>query len=164
MTQKQEVYKIRSAVPTVQGEKTATEGRTGVPASVLIADDDPSISRALSFLMQREGHDVRTVADGQQALSAIESRKPDVVLLDLMMPKSNGYEVCRALRADRAYDDIRIVMLTARGGEADQRIGMDLGADAYIAKPFAIADVVSCVQSVLARRNDGMPGAGAACS
>jgi len=129
----------------------AEKGGASVPASVLIADDDPSISRALSFLMQREGHDVRTVADGQQALAAIERKRPDIVLLDLMMPKGNGYEVCRALRADRRYDDIRIVMLTAKGGEADQRIGMDLGADAYIAKPFAIADVVSCVKSVLAR-------------
>ena len=79
-----------------------------------------------------------------------------------MMPKSNGYEVCRTLRANRSYDGIRIVMLTARGGEADQRVGMDLGADAYIAKPFAIADVVSCVKSVLARRREAMPGAGAA--
>jgi len=133
-----------------------------MPASVLIADDDPSISRALSFLMQREGHDVRTVADGQQALAAIESRRPDIVLLDLMMPKGNGYEVCRALRANRSYDDIRIVMLTAKGGEADQRIGMDLGADAYISKPFAIAEVVSCVKTVLSRRDGGLPGAGAA--
>ena len=120
-------------------------------ASVLIADDDPSISRALSFLMQREGHDVRTVADGEQALAAIERRRPDIVLLDLMMPKGNGYEVCRTLRANRSYDDIRIVMLTAKGGEADQRVGMDLGADAYITKPFAIAEVVACVQAVLAR-------------
>ena len=121
-------------------------------ASVLIADDDPSISRALSFLMQREGHDVRTVADGEQALAAIERRRPDVVLLDLMMPKGNGYEVCRTLRANRTYDDIRIVMLTAKGGEADQRVGMALGADAYISKPFAIGEVVSCVKDVLARR------------
>lgn len=120
-------------------------------ASVLIADDDSSISRALSFLMEREGHDVRTVADGEQALAAIERKRPDIVLLDLMMPKGNGYEVCRTLRANRSYDDIRIVMLTAKGGEADQRIGMDLGADAYISKPFAIAEVVSCVQAVLAR-------------
>ena len=131
-------------------------------ASVLIADDDPSISRALSFLMQREGHDVRTVADGEQALAAIEHRRPDIVLLDLMMPKGSGYEVCRTLRANRCYDDIRIVMLTAKGGEADQRVGMGLGADAYITKPFAIAEVVACVQAVLARGHGQapLPGAG----
>ena len=121
-------------------------------ASVLIADDDPNISRALSFLMQREGHQVRTVADGQQALAAIAEMAPDVVLLDLMMPRGNGYDVCRTLRANRSYDDIRIVMLTAKGGEADRLVGMDLGADAYITKPFAIGEVVRCVSEVLARQ------------
>jgi len=121
-------------------------------ASVLIADDDPNISRALSFLMQREGHQVRTVADGQQALAAIAEMTPDVVLLDLMMPRGNGYDVCRTLRANRSYDAIRIVMLTAKGGEADRLVGMDLGADAYITKPFAIGEVVRCVTEVLARQ------------
>jgi DNA-binding response OmpR family regulator len=121
-------------------------------ASVLIADDDASISRALRFLMQREGHDVRMAADGEQALAEIEKRRPDVVLLDLMMPKGNGYEVCRTLRADPSYDDVRIVMLTAKGRESDQRVAMELGADAYISKPFAIAEVVACVKEVLARK------------
>src|SRR5262245_19498630 len=120
-------------------------------ASVLIADDDPNTSRALSFLMRREGHRVRIAADGQQALAAIAELAPDLVLLDLMMPKGNGYEVCRAVLANPAYDAIRIVMLTAKGREADQRIGMDLGADAYITKPFAIGDVARCVAEVLAR-------------
>ena len=126
-----------------------------MPASVLIADDDASILRALTFLMQREGHDVRTAADGEQALAEIEKKRPDVVLLDLMMPRGNGYEVCRTLRANRSYDDVRIVMLTAKGREADQRVGMDLGADAYITKPFAIAEVISCVKEVLARKGAG---------
>ncbi len=119
-------------------------------ASVLIADDDANISQALSFLMQREGHAVRIATDGEQVLAAVEQERPDVVLLDLMMPKGNGYEICRALRANRQYDGIRIVMLSAKGGAADQRFGMDLGADAYITKPFAIADVVACVRAVLA--------------
>ena len=120
-------------------------------ASVLIADDDPNIVRALRFLMHRQGLDVRTAADGETALAAIAETPPDLVLLDLMMPKGSGYEVCRALRADRSYDDVKIVMLTAKGNESDQRIGMDLGADAYITKPFAIDDVVRCVTDVLAR-------------
>lgn len=123
--------------------------------SVLIADDDPSISRALSFLMQREGHDVRTAANGEETLAAIKTQPPDIVLLDLMMPRGNGYEICRTLRADPSYDGVRIVMLTAKGGEADQRVGMELGADAYISKPFAIGEVVSCVKEVLARRLGG---------
>jgi DNA-binding response OmpR family regulator len=120
-------------------------------ASILIADDDPNILRALSFLMRREGYEVRTVTDGRHALEAIAETPPDLVLLDLMMPKENGYEVCRALRADRAYDDVRVIMLTAKGRDADQRFGLDLGADAYITKPFAIGDVVDCVAGVLAR-------------
>lgn len=101
--------------------------------------------------MQREGHDVRTATDGRQTLAAIAEMPPDVLLLDLMMPHGDGYEVCQALRASPAYKDIRIVMLTARGGEADQSKGRAAGADAYVTKPFAINDVVDCVSAVLAR-------------
>ncbi len=119
-------------------------------ASILIADDDPNILLALSYLMRREGHDVRTATDGQQTLDAVAEAAPDLVLLDVMMPKANGYDVCRTLRASPAYDRVRIVMLTAKGREADQRAGLALGADAYISKPFAIGDVVDCVANVLA--------------
>ncbi|MHA6642683.1 response regulator [Mesorhizobium sp. A623] len=118
-------------------------------ASVLIADDDPNILLALSYLMRREGHDVRTATDGQETLDAIALAVPDLLLLDLMMPKANGYDVCRTLRASRAYDGVRIIMLTAKGREADQIAGLALGADAYISKPFAIGDVVACVADVL---------------
>jgi DNA-binding response OmpR family regulator len=121
-------------------------------ASILIADDDPNILLALSYLMRREGHDVRTAKDGQETLDAVAEAAPDLVLLDLMMPKANGYDVCRTLRASSAYDAVRIIMLTAKGREADQRAGLALGADAYISKPFAIGDVVDCVASVLAGR------------
>lgn len=101
--------------------------------------------------MAREGHEVRLATDGQQALEAIAAAPPDIVLLDVMMPRGNGYDVCRTLRATRAYDDIRIIMLTARGQQADQLTGLSLGADAYVTKPFAINDVVNCVAEVLAR-------------
>jgi DNA-binding response OmpR family regulator len=123
-----------------------------IPASILIADDDPNILRALSFLMQREGHDVRTATDGRETLAAVAEKLPDVLLLDLMMPHGNGYEVCQALRSSPTYKDVRIVMLTARGGEADQSQGLSAGADAYVTKPFATGDVVDCVAAVLARR------------
>ncbi len=118
-------------------------------ASILIADDDPNILRALAFLMHEEGHDVRTVADGEAALAAIAEAPPELVLLDVMMPKRNGYDVCRALRSDPHYGRLRIVMLTAKGREADKRAGMELGVDAYLTKPFAIRDVVGCVASIL---------------
>ncbi|HEY4192477.1 MAG TPA: response regulator [Mesorhizobium sp.] len=121
-------------------------------ASILIADDDPNILLALTYLMRREGHDVRTATDGQEALDAVAQAVPDLVLLDLMMPKANGYDVCRMLRASPAYDGVRIIMLTAKGREADRRAGLALGADAYISKPFAIGDVVTCVASVLAEK------------
>ncbi len=101
--------------------------------------------------MKREGHHVRTATDGQEALDAIAAVRPDLVLLDVMMPRGNGHEVCRTLRASRDYDNVRIVMLTARGQEADQRAGLSLGADAYVTKPFAISDVIECVADVLAR-------------
>ena len=129
-------------------------------ASILIADDDPNILLALSYLMRREGHAVRTATDGQQTLDAVAAAAPDLVLLDVMMPKANGYDVCRTLRASHAYDAVRIVMLTAKGREADQRAGLALGADAYISKPFAIGDVVACVASVLAGKpgRTGAPG------
>ena len=119
-------------------------------ASILIADDDPNIVRALAFLMQAEGHDVRTAADGDAALAAVAEAPPELVLLDVMMPKRNGYDVCRALRADPHYARLRIVMLTARGREADKRAGIELGVDAYLTKPFAISEVVGCVNDVLA--------------
>ena len=105
--------------------------------------------------MQREGHHVRTATDGQQALAAVADAPPDLLLLDLMMPRGNGYEVCRTLRASPDYNDVRIVMLTARGGDADQNAGLALGADAYVTKPFAIGDVIDCVASVLARPRHG---------
>jgi DNA-binding response OmpR family regulator len=115
-------------------------------ASILIADDDPNILKALAFLMHEQGHDVRTVVDGEAALKA----PPELVLLDVMMPKRNGYDVCRALRADPHFARLRIVMLTAKGRDADRRAGLDLGVDAYLTKPFAIRDVVGCIAGVLA--------------
>jgi DNA-binding response OmpR family regulator len=136
-------------------EEPCPQGSSTIPASILIADDDPNILRALTFLMQREGHAVRTATDGQEALAAIAETPPDLLLLDLMMPRGNGYEVCRALRASPDYNDVRIIMLTARGQEADQRKGLALGADAYVTKPFAIGEVVDCVAAVLSRPRAG---------
>ena len=139
-------------------EETLPTRRVLIPASILIADDDPNILRALSFLMQREGHAVRTATDGAEALQAIAAQSPDVLLLDVMMPRGNGYDVCRALRASSDNDGIRIIMLTARGNDDERRAGLTLGADAYVTKPFAINDVVSCVADALARGDvQGLP-------
>ncbi len=118
-------------------------------ASILIADDDPNILRALAFLMHEQGHNVRTVVDGEAALRAIAEAPPELVLLDVMMPKRNGYDVCRTLRANPHFARLRIVMLTAKGRDADRRAGLDLGVGAYLTKPFAIRDVVGCIAGVL---------------
>lgn len=101
--------------------------------------------------MQREGHVVRTARDGSETLKAVAESTPDLLLLDVMMPHGNGYEVCRTLRAEPTLGDMRIIMLTARGQEADQRNGLGAGADAYVTKPFAIRDVIDCVSAVLSR-------------
>jgi DNA-binding response OmpR family regulator len=101
--------------------------------------------------MQRQGHDVRTATDGASALAEVENTPPDVLLLDVMMPRGNGYDVCKALRASPLYNGVRIIMLTARGQESDQRQGFAMGADAYVTKPFAISDVVDAVTAALAR-------------
>ena len=119
-------------------------------ASVLIADDDPNILRALSFLMQREGHRVRTAVDGEQALAAIAEMPPDLVLLDLMMPKGDGYDVCRTLRVDRSYE---CPHRHADGeGDGPTSVGMDWRRP-YQA--FAIGDAVRCVTEVLAGGSRG---------
>ncbi len=127
-------------------------------ASILIADDDPNILRALAFLMREEGHQVRTVADGDAALAAIAEAPPEVVLLDVMMPRRNGYDVCRVLRSDPHHGRLLIVMLTAKGREADKQAGMELGVDAYLTKPFAIRDVVGCIASLLAQPHASRAG------
>jgi len=101
--------------------------------------------------MQREGHVVRTARDGSETLKAVAESPPDLLLLDVMMPRGNGYEVCRTLRAEAALNRMRIIMLTARGQETDQRNGLGAGADAYVTKPFAIRDVIDCVEGVLSR-------------
>jgi DNA-binding response OmpR family regulator len=119
-------------------------------ASILIADDDPNILRALAFLMHAEGHEVRTVADGDAALAAVAEKPPELLLLDVMMPRRNGYDVCRTLRENPRYERLRIIMLTAKGRDADRQAGLALGVDAYLIKPFAIRDVVGCVNGVLA--------------
>ena len=106
---------------------------------------------ALSFLMRRAGHRVRTTTNGADTLVAVGEEIPDLLLLDVMMPRSNGYDVCKALRAQPECDGVRIVMLTARGGANDQHTGLALGADAYVTKPFAISEVVECVADLLAR-------------
>lgn len=117
--------------------------------SVLIADDEPNIVISLEFLMRREGYEVRIARDGQEALDQVAQAAPDLILLDVMMPRKTGFEVCEALRANPAHDGIRILMLTAKGRETDIAKGMALGANAYMTKPFSTQELKLKVASLL---------------
>ena len=117
---------------------------------ILIVDDEPNIVVSLEFMMKREGFEVATAADGDAALAQVAAFAPDLVLLDVMMPKKSGYEVCELLRADPACAGLRIVMLTAKGRETEVAKGIALGADAYVTKPFSTKDLVAQVKALLA--------------
>ena len=118
-------------------------------ASILIADDEPNILISLEFLLKRAGYQVSLARDGQAALDAILRERPDLVLLDVMMPRKTGLEVCQAVRADEACNGVRILMLTAKGRDTDVAKGLALGADAYMTKPFATKDLVQKVKDLL---------------
>lgn len=116
---------------------------------ILIVDDEPNIVISLEFLMQREGFQVSVAVDGDEALRKIAEMQPDLVLLDVMMPKKSGFEICQEVRANPAWTAIKIVMLTAKGRDTEVQKGEALGADAYITKPFSTKDLVAKVRSVL---------------
>jgi DNA-binding response OmpR family regulator len=117
---------------------------------ILVVDDEPNIVLSLEFLMKQAGFQVRTASDGEAALAAIATERPDLMLLDVMMPRKNGYEVCQAVRANPDWKGIRIIMLTAKGREVEREKGLALGADDYITKPFSTQEVVERVREMLA--------------
>ncbi len=118
---------------------------------VLIVDDEPNILVSVEFLMQREGHEVATAADGQEAIDLLGEFRPDLMILDVMMPRKNGFEVCAEVRADARLSAMPILMLTAKGREAEMKKGLSLGADAYITKPFSTHELVLKVNELLGR-------------
>jgi DNA-binding response OmpR family regulator len=120
-----------------------------VTYKILIADDEPNILISLEFLMKREGFDVHIARDGIEALDAITGQRPDLVLLDVMMPGKTGFEVCQEVRAQDALKDVRILMLTAKGRDTDIAKGLALGADAYMTKPFSTRELVQKVRAML---------------
>jgi DNA-binding response OmpR family regulator len=117
-------------------------------ARVLVVDDEPIVRDVLSRYLSREGFEVETAADGQAALDAFEATRPELVVLDLMLPRVNGLEVFRRIRS---RNGAAVIMLTARGEETDRVVGLELGADDYIAKPFSPREVVARVRAVLRR-------------
>lgn len=116
---------------------------------ILIVDDEKNIAISVDYLLRREGYQVSVAHDGEEGLRRIREDRPDLVLLDIMMPKLNGFQVCEAVRQDPELAGVRIVMLTAKGRDAEKEKGLALGADAYITKPFATRELVSQVKALL---------------
>ena len=116
---------------------------------VLIADDEPNIVISLEYLMKRAGYEVHIARDGQEAIDAIRRERPRLVLLDVMMPRKSGFDVCQELRADAQIKDTLVLMLTAKGRDTDVDKGLGVGADAYMTKPFATKELVAKVAEML---------------
>jgi len=116
---------------------------------ILIADDEPNIVAAVEFLLRRSGHEVYIARNGDEALRLVEQSCPDLVLLDVMMPVMSGYEVCKRMRDRADWHHIKIVMLSAKGRDAEVAKGMSVGADLYITKPFSTRDLMSKINELL---------------
>jgi two-component system alkaline phosphatase synthesis response regulator PhoP len=116
---------------------------------ILVADDEPYILRSLSFVLKREGFIVEVARDGEETLKKVEEFKPKILFLDIMMPKKDGYQICKYLKNNHDTKDIYIIMLTARGQIIDKKKGIESGADDYITKPFSPREIVSKVKNIL---------------
>jgi DNA-binding response OmpR family regulator len=124
---------------------------------VLIADDEPNIVTSLVFLMTKGGYEVEVARNGDEALALLETFRPDLVLLDVMMPRRSGYEICQKMRSRPDWAHVKVVMLSAKGREAEVSKGMSLGADAYVTKPFSNRELVAQVADLLGE--GAQPGA-----
>ena len=116
---------------------------------ILIADDEPNIVAALEYLLKQRGYDVHTARDGNEALRVVEHIVPDLVLLDVMMPQTSGYEVCEIIRKRAEWRDVRIVMLSAKGRDSEVVKGLALGADLYVTKPFSTRELMARIEELL---------------
>jgi DNA-binding response OmpR family regulator len=125
-------------------------GANALRKKVLIVDDEPNIVAAVEFLLQRSGYDVHVARNGEEALKLVEAVNPDLVLLDVMMPLRSGYEVCKRIRENDAWRHIKIIMLSAKGRDAEITKGLALGADDYVTKPFSTRDLLAKIGVLLA--------------
>lgn len=116
---------------------------------ILIAEDEPSILESLDFILRRAGWTISTVTDGDAALDAVRRLKPRVLVLDVMLPKRSGFEVLKSIRADLEMRALPVLILTAKGQQQDRRIAEEFGADVFITKPYANAEVVGAVRQLL---------------
>jgi DNA-binding response OmpR family regulator len=121
---------------------------------ILVVDDEPNIREVVGLYLRRDGHEVVSAADGEEALDLFRSSRPDLVVLDLMLPKMNGLEVCRRMQAERR---VPLIMLTARGAEEERIVGLGIGADDYVVKPFSPRELAARVAAVLRRAAETLP-------
>lgn len=117
--------------------------------TVLVVDDEPNIVLSLEFLMKKAGYEVRIARDGNAALESVVEKTPDLILLDLMIPGRDGYDVCQTLRRSEEWRRIPIIMLTAKGREVEKEKGLALGANDYITKPFSTTELTARVRDLL---------------
>ena len=125
-------------------------------SKVLVVEDEPAVRDALDYSLRGEGFDVDAASDGEAGLRAAQAGEYDVVILDLMLPKMSGTEVCRRLRSESA---VPIIMLTAKGAELDRVLGLEIGADDYVTKPFSMAELIGRIRAILRRRQLDRSGA-----
>ncbi len=125
-----------------------------MPKEILIVDDEPSIVVPIQFLMEQQGYSVLVAENGEDALDVIYKYKPDLILLDIMLPRIDGYEVCEIVRLNPEYRNVKIIFLTAKGREVEIAKGLALGADAYIIKPFSNTELVAKVKELLDTTNE----------
>jgi len=116
---------------------------------ILIADDEPNIVAAIEFLLQQSGYEVHIARNGEEALDLVEACVPDLVLLDVMMPKKSGYEVCTRIRERADWRHIKVVMLSAKGRDAEVNKGLSMGADLYVTKPFSTRELMAMIKGLL---------------
>jgi len=125
-----------------------------MPKEILIVDDEPSIVVPIQFLMEQQGYSVLVAENGEDALDVIYKYKPDLILLDIMLPRIDGYEVCEIVRLDPEYRNIKIIFLTAKGREVEIAKGLALGANAYVTKPFSNTELIAKVKELLENSNE----------
>lgn len=123
--------------------------KNGNGRTILVVDDEPHVIKSLSFVLTKEGYEVASAENGEDALVKIQHLKPGLVFLDVMMPRKNGYEVCQEVKKDPALGGVYIIMLTAKGQEADREQGLSAGADEFMSKPFSPMGVVEKVRELL---------------
>jgi len=114
-----------------------------------VVDDEPNIVRSLAYILKKEGYDVSTAKDGEQAMDMVRDSKPHLMILDVMMPRKSGYDVCEEVKSDPDLRDIHVMMLTAKGQVGDREIGLSKGADEYLTKPFSPRLILNKVEELL---------------